>query len=143
MDECTASFLSGIDAAFLTQLGVVIAGIAALIQTIRGGQTKQAAAAAIGIAQQNRYLETRNALPVTNASPPVGTGNGKVDQAVQDLLPLAAAVPPPVVLPAPAPRLAVVPASPPLDDGLRDLLLEIRDRLPEKPAPAAPPPPTP
>lgn len=87
----------------------VAAGIVLIIKAMREGQDKQAASAAIGIEQQNRYLATRGAEPVTMQSPPMGTGDGRIDKQVSNLLAMAPTSPSTVSEPAPATPVYEVP----------------------------------
>lgn len=102
MPDCT-SWFKNIDAAFLAQLVALVTAVGLILKTMRDGQTKQAASGAIAAEQQNRYLATQGADPVTMQSPPMGTGDGKVDAAVTDQLAAAPTSPStvPVVPPAP------------------------------------------
>lgn len=85
-------------------LVTTIGGVAVMIiKAMREGSAVQAAAAAIAAEQQNRYLATRGAVPVTMQSPPQGTGDGRVDTAVTNQL--AAAPTSPSTVPAPLPDL--------------------------------------
>ncbi len=86
-------------AGLVTLVGAVSAAAIAVIKQMQAGQNAQAAQAAIAAEQQNRYLATRGAEPVTSISPPMGTGNGKVDAAVTSQL--AAAPTSPTTAPAP------------------------------------------
>lgn len=77
----------------------LVPAVLAILNAMRNGQVAQAAQAAIAAEQQNRYLATRNAEPVTNVSPPMGTGDGRVDAAVASQL--AAAPTSPSTVPTP------------------------------------------
>lgn len=76
--------LLGAVATFIT--ATVVPSAIAIINAIKNGQVKQVAAAAITAEQYNRYLATRGAEPVTAQSPPMGTGDGRVDKAVTSQL---------------------------------------------------------
>lgn len=121
--DCTTSWLSGIDAPFIAQLVALVTAVGVIVQTMRNGQTKAAAAAAITADQKNRELETRGAVPVTNMAPPAGTGNGSVDKAITEQLQVAPTTP------------AVIPPE------LLELLRDLRTAL--VPPPPPPPPPQP
>lgn len=91
-DENTANILK-IFGALTVMLTVTIpafylAVVKPIIAQLKDGQVKQQAAEVIKIEQNNRYNETRNATPVTNQSPPMSTGDGSRDAAVNDLLAL-------------------------------------------------------
>lgn len=87
----------------VTLVGSISAAAVAVIRAMQEGQNKLAAAAAITAEQQNRYLATRGAEPVTMLSPPMGTGDGSIDKAVTNQLanaptsPTTVPVTPPVV----------------------------------------------
>lgn len=82
----TSNDLLAIIAAVATLVGSVSAAAVAIITAMRTGQDRQAASAAIAAEQQNRYLATRGAEPVTMQSPPMGTGDGRIDKAVTQQL---------------------------------------------------------
>lgn len=88
----------GAVAAFITV--TLVPAVLAILNALKAGQDKQAAAAAITAEQKNRELATRGAEPVTMQSPPMGTGDGRVDAAVANQL-AAAPTSPSTVPPAP------------------------------------------
>lgn len=88
-------------AAFITI--TLVPAVVAILNALKAGQTQQAAAAAIAAEQQNRYLATRGAEPVTAQSPPMGTGDGRVDKAVTSQLAMAPTSPSTVPEPPPSP----------------------------------------
>lgn len=83
-------FTEGQIAQLILLIGAISAAVVAIIRELRANRNATSAAAAIGIEQQNRYLETRQAAPVTMQSPPNSTGDGGVDKAVTSLLANAA-----------------------------------------------------
>ncbi len=66
--------------------GTVFPGVVLIIKEMREGRAERAAGFAIQAEQQNRYLATRGAEPVTMQSPPMGTGDGRIDKAVTNQL---------------------------------------------------------
>lgn len=82
-------------------VGAIVTGALTIIKAMRDGQTAQAAQAAITAEQKNRELATRGADPVTMQSPPMGTGNSKVDTAVSSQLANAPTSPSTVPVPPP------------------------------------------
>lgn len=85
------SFLTeGQIAQLILLIGAIASGVALVIRELRASRNANSAASAIQIEQDNRYLETRGAAPVTMQSPPNSTGTGGVDKAVTSLLANAA-----------------------------------------------------
>lgn len=84
------SFTEGQIAQLVLLIGAISTGVVAIIRELRANRNASSAAAAIQVEQQNRYLETRGAAPVTMQSPPNSTGTGGVDKAVTALLANAA-----------------------------------------------------
>ncbi len=86
-------------------VGAITTAALTIIKALRDGQTQNAASSAIAAEQKNRELVTRGAEPVTALSPPMGTGNGRVDAAVTTQLaaaptsPTTASAPPTTPLP--------------------------------------------
>lgn len=90
-------------AAFAAFISVtLVPAVVTVVRELRANRNAQTAAAVVNATQQNRYLETRGAEPVTMSSPPTGTGSGGVDKAVTAILTEASPVPIPVA-PRPAP----------------------------------------